>query len=261
VILSLLLAFAMFPHSSPEGECAGPLADADKALVRIDYQDAEQCLENALVLAPNDPAIHWKLARVHVLSAEVCAGDEHLGHLRAAESYARQSIAMDTTVAEGYAWLAAALGYRALLCSPKDQLALLHEILGATERAILLDPADDIAYSIRGSTFRALGRVGWFERGIATLFFGGVPEGGFVDAETSLREAVRLAPDIMRHRYELAILLLDMGREDEGRQMLIDAARLPIRIASDIPRLETIHELLAEEHPSSPDAGGRGGTR
>jgi len=251
----------MFPQSSPEGDAAGPLADADMALGRIDYREAEQCLEKALVFAPSDPTIHWKLARVHVLEAEVCTGDDHLGHLRAAESYARESIAMDTTVSQGYAWLAAALGYRALLSSPGGQLDLLQEILGATERAILLDPDDDIAYSIRGSTFRALGRVGWFERSIATLFFGSVPEGGFEDAETSLREAVRLAPEIMRHRYELAILLLDMGREEEGRQMLMDAARLPIRIASDIPRLETIHELLAEEHPSSPDPGARrGGT-
>jgi len=254
----LVIALLLLPVPALEDGSAGILADADLALARIDYPAAEDLLKLALAKSPSDPVIHWKLARVHVLSAEVASGDVHLLHLRAAENHARTSIGLDTSRAEGYSWLAAALGYRALLCSTGEQLELLDELLGATQKAILLDPTDDIAYSIRGSTFRALGRVGWFQRSIAGLLFGGVPEGGFDEAQSALREAVRLAPDIMRHRYELAVLLLDMGRESEARRMLTTASRLPVRIASDVPRLETICELLAAQHPSSPDLVGQG---
>jgi len=258
VLLPLLIALLLFPIPPPEGDSAGILADADLAVARIDYRAAEELLQLALVQSPSDPVIHWKLARVHVLSAEVTSGEVHLLHLRAAEKHSRASIALDASRAEGYTWLAAALGYRALLCSTGEQLELLEELLGATEMAILLDPTDDIAYSIRGSTFRALGRVGWFQRSVAALLFGGVPDGGFQEAESALREAVHLAPEIMRHRYELAVLLLDMGRESEGRRMLTTASSLPVLIASDVPRLETIRELLAEQHPSSPDLVGEG---
>ena len=253
VIVTLPIAFLLLLWPSPEEDSAGALAEAEAALVRIDYGEAEEALHRALDLSPSDPTICWKLARVHVLMAEETGGEEHLPHLRSAEEYARQSIDLDPERSEGYTWLAATLGYRALLSSTGEQLDLLHELLNATDRAILLNPADDIAHSIRGSTFRALGRVGWLERSIARLFYGALPEGGFEEAESSLREAVRLAPEIMRHRYELAVLFLDMGREEEARQMLTEAATLPVRIASDVPRLEIIRELLSEEHPSSPD--------
>jgi len=258
VTLALFLALAISIRPCLEGDTAGPLAAADLALSRIDYVSATELLEQALENAPGDPAVHWKLARVHVLVAEVLAGEEQSRHLRTAEWQAQQAIALDSLCAPGYTWLAASLGYRALQAGSAEQVTLSGEILRATDRAIQLDSTDDIAYAIRGSTYRALGNVGWFQRSIASLLFGDVPDGGFAEAEVSLRMAVRLAPEIMRHRYELAILLLDMGREQEGRQMLVSASELPVKTASDVPRLETIRELLAMEHPVSPKLGPEG---
>jgi hypothetical protein len=49
----------------------------------------------------------------------------------------------------------------------------------------------------------------------------------------------------MRHQYELGILYIDMGREEEARQALEAAGRLPVKTAIDRPRLEKIHELLS----------------
>jgi len=252
VTLTILLALILLPGGARGGESAAVLAEADELVARIDYGGAEEALLRSLKDYPEVAGLQWRLARVHVLSAEVASGDAFRRHLVAGENHARQAIALDSTVAEGFTWLAAALGYRALISSTAEQLALLKEILEATDRAIRLNPDDDIAYSIRGSTFRALGNVGWFQRGVADLLLGGVPEGGFAEAEACLEEAVRLAPGIMRHRYELAVLLLDRGREDEARRMLKEAAGFPVRIASDVPRLETIRELLTMEHPSSP---------
>jgi tetratricopeptide (TPR) repeat protein len=259
VTFILFLALTISIRPTLEGDAAGPLAAADLALSRIDYVSATESLEQAQEIAPADPAVHWKFARVHVLIAEVLTGEEQSRHLRAAERQAHEAIALDSLCAPGYTWLAASLGYRALQAGSAEQVTLSSEILWATEMAIRLDPTDDIAYSIRGSTFRALGNVGWLQRSIASLFFGEVPEGGFAEAEEALRMAVRLAPEIMRHRYELAILLLDMDREQEGRQMLKSASELPVKTASDVPRLETIRVLLAMEHPVSPKLTPEGG--
>jgi hypothetical protein len=50
----------------------------------------------------------------------------------------------------------------------------------------------------------------------------------------------------MRHRYELAVLYLDWGKRGEARTVLLEAEKLPVRVAIDRPRLEKIRELLRE---------------
>ena len=54
--------------------------------------------------------------------------------------------------------------------------------------AIRLDPADDAAWSIRGSFFRALGNVGWVKRQLAAMLPGAIPQGGFPEAEDSIED-------------------------------------------------------------------------
>ena len=59
-----------------------------------------------------------------------------------------------------------------------------------------------------------------------------------------LKKAIDLAPDVMRHQYELGVLYLDMDRKEEARKVLQRAATLPIRVAIDRPRLKKIQEIL-----------------
>ena len=60
---------------------------------------------------------------------------------------------------------------------------------------------------------------------------------------TSVR-AVAIAPDVMRHHYELGILYLDMNRREEAKQAFEKAAALPIRVAIDVPRLQKAKTYL-----------------
>jgi hypothetical protein len=61
-----------------------------------------------------------------------------------------------------------------------------------------------------------------------------------------LLEAIAIAPEIMRHRYELGILYIDMGRIPEACASFENASHLPVRVAIDRPRLEKIKAYLAE---------------
>jgi tetratricopeptide (TPR) repeat protein len=124
------------------------------------------------------------------------------------------------------------------------QVLLSRELHHEALKAIDLDPRDDAAYSILGSFYRALGNAGWVKRTLASIFVGSVPEGGYDEAEAALKKAVALAPDVMRHKYELGILYLDMGRNDDGRKILEEAVQLPMKVAIDRPRLEKIKVIL-----------------
>jgi tetratricopeptide (TPR) repeat protein len=228
------------------GKSDPTLADADNAFLRIDYPEAVATYQQVLLNRPDDPEILWHLARVYVCQGEIAGDQDRERLLRLGEQYARRCTEVDSNCAEGHTWLAGAIGFIALDAGLGDRVALSHELLKETDRALLLNPSDDVALSIRGSFFRVLGNVSWFERQIASLFIGSVPRGGYQESEEALLKAVALAPDVMRHQYELGVLYLDMGRKEEARKILEHALTLPVRIASDRPRKEKIVELLGE---------------
>ena len=227
------------------GDLPGLVAQGDGAFARIEYPAAITLYQEALARHPAEPELLWRLARVSVCLAEVSEGEPRMKLLAGAEQYARACIAADSGVSEGHTWLAGALGYIALEEGTEQKLETSRELEREAQRAVQLNPADDAALSILGSFYRALGNVGWLERALASLFVGQVPRGGYEEAESALKKAVAIAPEIMRHRYELGILYIDMGRKEDARRALEAAAALPVRTAIDRPRLEKIKELLA----------------
>ena len=241
LILSFL--FSLLPGSGPD--LPALISSGDDAFARIEYPAAVGFYEEGLAAHPEDADLLWRLARVSVCMAEVAEGEARTRLLARAELCARRCIASDSAKAEGHTWLAGTLGYLALEAGTERKLVLSRELQREAERAIGIDPRDDAAWSILGSFYRALGNVGWLERALASLFVGSVPRGGYEEAETALRKATDLAPDIMRHQYELGILYIDMGRKEEARRALEKAATLGIRTAIDRPRLEKIREILA----------------
>lgn len=212
-----------------------------------------------------EAALLWRISRLYVLMSEVSVEPETSALLDSATVFANASIRADSNDAGGYTWLAGALGYRALTADMPDRLILSVRLLAAIERALLLEPRNDVALSIKGSFYRALGNVGWIQRQLGELLFGDIPDGGYQEAEDALLRAIAIAPDVMRHRYELAVLYLDMEREEEAKGELLRASTLPVRIASDRPRLLKIAELLQGHFSISvavtEGTGGQGGSR
>jgi len=239
LIASLFLLSALLSDDLPSKLHAG-----DDAFLRMDYPEAVEFYNSALSDHPDDPDILWRLARVYVCKGEVREGAERSAECKQAEAYARRCIELDSMKAEGHCWRAAALGYVALDAGTSDQVKLSHELLREAELALALNPRDDAAYSILGSFYRAIGNVSWFQRQLAAIFVGRIPKGGYEEAEDALKKAIALAPDVMRHQYELGILYIDMDRKDEAKRVLEHAATLPVKVAIDRPRLEKIRELL-----------------
>lgn len=242
-----MFAFLLAVLLAAPPDAASCRASGDAAFVRIAYEEAAQSYRQGLVAAPEDPDLLWRLARVLVCTAEVEEDAARRGVLlQGAEDAARRAIAADSACAEAHTWLAGALGYKALEAGMGDQVAIARELMDACATAIRLNPADDAAYSIRGSFYRALGNIGWVKRQLAALLLGEIPQGGHREAEEALRTAIRLAPDIMRHQYELGVLYIDEGRTAEAREALRRAASLEIRTAIDRPRRAKALHLLRE---------------
>ena len=242
----MTFAFVLFFFALTGPEVPEAIAVGDSAFVRIDYGAASLAYEQALAEHPREVELLWRLARMSVCRGEVAEAETRLTLLRQAEKAARQCIAIDSLNSQGHTWLAGALGYLALEEDLSQKISLTQELKREALRAIELDPDNDAAYSILGSFYRALGNASWFQKTVASIFIGSVPEGGYDEAERALKKAVALAPDVMRHEYELGVLYLDMGRKGEARAALEKAAGLPVRTAIDHPRLERIRDLLRD---------------
>jgi tetratricopeptide (TPR) repeat protein len=195
---------------------------------------------------PDSAAVLWRLARVYV-----CIGDVEEEHrkeeqYRKAESMARACIRVDSTRSDGHAWLAVALGSIAMRAGGKEKVQLCTEIKLHLDSAIALDSSNDVAYSILGTFYMALGNVSWIERQLAAVFLGRLPDGGYEEAERSLTHAVSLAPRVIRHRYELATLYRITGRTQRALEEYRRTVALPPILASDPRTLEEARKWIVE---------------
>ena len=227
-------------------EPASLIQAGDAEFLAINYDGALSFYHSALALEPDNPDVHWRLARVYVTAGEVAPAGDRRGCYQKAEFHARRCTELDPETAEGHTWLAAALGNRALFEGGRTKIELANQIKAELDRALALRQDDDVTYSILGSYYFAVGSVSWFERQLASVFLTSVPEGGYEEAEAAFLKANELAPDAPRHRFELGKLYLDWGREEEGRRMLESALRLPISAAGDTTAQRVMKELLQE---------------
>jgi tetratricopeptide (TPR) repeat protein len=242
MLCGLLLAASLGQNPTTEEA----LALADSAFVKVDYPRAIAMYDRLLQGSPALPAVLWRLSRVYISIGDVMPREDREPVYRRAEAYARECIKADSTRSEGHTWLAASLGNLAMVVSDEEKVMLTNEIKSELETAIALNPEDDVAYSILGSFYRALGNIGWFERVLANIFLGSIPSGGYEESEIAIQKAIQLAPNILRHQFELVLLYRDWGKEKEARAALERASTLPVLVASDIPTQERIKQMLEE---------------
>jgi tetratricopeptide (TPR) repeat protein len=222
------------------------IENGDAEFLHIHYPEAIAIYESGLAEDSRNADLLWRLSRVYVCLSDVSPKDESEALYRKAVDYARKCIEADSAKSEGHAWLAASLGSVAMFEGSRSKVKLSHEIKKEVDKAILLNPGNDIAYTILGSFYRALGNVNWFERNLASLLFGGLPEGGRRESEVALKKAIQLAPNVMRHPYELGLLYLDWSRKEEAKAIFEKAVQLPIGLASDAKRLKKMNGFLED---------------
>ena len=216
--------------------------DAEFALLR--YGAAGAQYDSACAADPDSAQYLWRLARLHVCTGDMAPVEGKEREYRLAAAYAERCVRADSTIAAGHTWRAAALGNIAMFEGSKGRVRLCNEIKRELDRAVALDSLDDVAWSIMGSFYLALGKVGWIERQLAAVFLGSLPDGGFEEAEAALQRAIRLAPAVVRHRFELALVYMEEGKKEEALEAFRIAAQLPSLVASDDrTKAEALHRI------------------
>ncbi|HXG96829.1 MAG TPA: hypothetical protein VNJ06_06920 [Gemmatimonadales bacterium] len=143
--------------------------------------------------------------------------------------YAERAIRADSTKADGHYVLAMVLGRLSRTKGSKERVRYAKIIYDEATRAVQIDSTHDNAHHVLGAWNAEVKRLSGFQRFFAKALYGG----GFMDIATwgeavrQLQTAVRLRPDHIYHRLELAEVYVDLGKYSLARVQLQAIAALP----------------------------------
>lgn len=253
-VATLLVALFFMASQPLDGNTASKAGEntaldaADQAFKSLRYEKADSLYNVVIQEGKESSDLYWKLARLNISIAEAIPPSERekrmLWYAKAVE-YGRKAVQLDENNASAHTWLAAALALKADKIGSKEKLNRAAEIKRELDKALELNPHDDVAWSMLGSYNFEASKIGWFSRFMGSTFVGQMPKGSRDEAEKNFKKAISLNPRVIRHYHELALLYLEEDRKQEALNTLRMAATKPVLMKSDVRRLKKIRRLIA----------------
>ena len=244
------LCLILWPFSIANGApCGGDIDDKpklqhiDEMLANGQNQQALHLLE--LISAPDDPGSAdrlWRLARVYYERGRLETNNA-AKLFKKSEDYARAAIKRAPDCSDGYKWLAIALGAQKKYLDMQTRVRQSREIKENIDKAIELDPEDDISYLVLSRWHYKLSGLGIVARTFARIIYGGIPKASLAEAEKLLLHAIALR-DRISHRYNLAKVYDRLKRNDDKQIQLQKALLLPVTFPEEAEEQQKAREKL-----------------
>ncbi len=234
--------------------CAGLRAEPVDELIKSgDACDAKLQASEALKFylpaekaKPQDPHLLTSLSRQyrHLMSDASSTSEKlKLGHI--ALSYAQRAAVAGPKDAE--AQLAPAITYGKMLPfeGKSEQLEASKHIKESAEKAIKLDPHNDLAWHILGRWYRVLADVGTVTRALASMIYGSLPPATNEQALKCFQKAIELNPHRLMHYVELGHVYAQMGKGTEAKRYIQKGLAMTNTEKDDPETKQKGRELLA----------------
>lgn len=218
-MLALLLPMTPLAlHSEPADEL---IAKGDAYYAKLQAADALKYYLPAEKLDPNNVHLLVRISREYRhLMSEATQPQEKLSLGSTAVDYAKRAVALQPNDPE--AELAVAISYGKLepFEGNREKFEASRIIKRAADKAIKLDPSSDLAWHVLGRWHVALADVNAFERAMAQVVFGKLPESTYEDAARCFEKAIELNPNRLMHYIELGRVYAHMGRIEDARNLI-----------------------------------------
>jgi tetratricopeptide (TPR) repeat protein len=152
---------------------------------------------------------------------------ERSAHFHRAEGFAQQAVTADPKGDEGYKWMAIALGAQAEDAGVGTQIRLSRRVKENIDKALALDPKDDISLLVLSRWHYKVASLGIWSRAVVRVVYGGLPQASMEKAEEIQLRAIAIK-DRISHRYSLAKIYYQMGRREDALRQLRLALTLPV---------------------------------
>jgi len=168
---------------------------------------------------------------------------QRLGNL--AFDYSKRAEALAPSEAQTHLAVAISYGKIVPFLSNREKIEASPRIKAALDKALRLDPQNDIAWHVLGRWYEELAEVGSMRRALAKMAYGELPTGTFEDAARCFEKAVRLNPSRPMHFIALGVSYARLGRCSDARRCLEKGLALPNTEKDDPAMKHTGRQELA----------------
>lgn len=156
---------------------------------------------------------------------------ERLGKLSLA--YAEKAVKLDPDLCDAHLSVAICQGKLLPLMGIKEKITTSRIIKTAADRAVVLDPDNDLAWHILARWHQQLSTITGFKKAIAELVYGSLPKASSKDAVTFFEKAIALNPSRLMHYIELGRTYAQVGETDKALKYLKKGLAMPNREKDD----------------------------
>lgn len=187
---------------------------------------------------PKNPRILVRIARQYRhLMTDATATEEKLKLGAIGLSYAKRAAALAPDDSEAQLSVAISYGKMLPILSKKEQVDASRRVKDAADKALQLDPRNDLAWHTLGRWHRVLADISPLKRALAPLFYGKLPTGTNEDAIKCFAKAIEINPNRLMHYIELGRVYAQMGRKADARRFIEKGLAMP-NTEKDDPELK-----------------------
>jgi len=229
-----VLALFMAVSSSLSGQTAADrIRQGDEYYSQFNDQKALEEYLAATQAEPQNYEALWKTARAYFDLGDLmepkdkAATEKQRKFFTDSLSYARKAVRANPNDTWGYFFRSAAQGKYVLTQGKKEQVNASKTIKADIEKAIELDPNNDLAYHALGIWHRTMAEIGGAQRFLGGMIYGSIPKGSNEESERNFQKAITLKPNYTNHHLELGRTYLAMKKYDLAKQEFQTTLELP----------------------------------
>ena len=220
----------------------GPADDLVKNGDEFDLKlQASQALDFYLLaekLEPKNADLLLRIARQYRhLMADATTREEKLRLGGIGLNYARRAAALAPNDSEAQLSPAISYGKMVAIQGMKEQTEASRRIKDGADKAIRLDPNNDLAWHVLGRWNRVLAGVSGAKRALASLLYGELPAGSNAEAVVCFQRAIQINPNRLMHYIELGIVYAQMGKSADARRVIVQGLAMP-DVEKDDPEIK-----------------------
>ena len=244
VCTTALLLMCMNGHAQTAAEL---IKEGDVSDLKFHAADALHYYLPAEKLEPANVGLLVRIARQYRhLMSDARTSAEKLRLSGIALDYGRRAARLGPKDSD--AQISPAITYGRMLpyLSNKEQVAATPLIKAAADRAIALNPRNDVAWHVLGKWHQVLANVGVLKHLLGSLIYGKLPGSTNEEALECFERAIAINPRRPRHFIELGRTFAQMGRSAEARKYIGKGLNMPDMEKDDAEVKQRGREELAK---------------
>jgi tetratricopeptide (TPR) repeat protein len=223
------------------------IAKGDVFDQRFQATEALECYLPAEKLQPTNVHVLVCIARQYrYLLADAKTREEKLRLGGIALDYAQKAAALAPENAEAQLSVAISYGKMLPFMDTKSQFQASPSIKAYAEKAIKLDPENDLAWHVLGRWHRTLSDVNMLKRTVASFMYGQLPKTTTEKAVSCFEKALEINPRRLMHYIELGRAYAQMGKTEEARRFIEKGLSMPNHEKDDPETKRRGQETLAK---------------